>query len=96
MDLPSLVPIQGLCSVRVEAYDWSSEVPESLGAVPFDVILGTDVAYYEHLYAPFVQASAATVRAAQAVVFLVPSPAPANRYARNSRYPKQPFDAAEG
>ncbi|CBJ26565.1 conserved unknown protein [Ectocarpus siliculosus] len=47
---------QGLCSVRVEAYDWSSEVPEELGEVPFDVILATDVAYYEHLYAPFVQA----------------------------------------
>eukprot|EP00903_Cladosiphon_okamuranus_P006221 g6112.t2 len=47
---------QGLCAVRVEAYDWSGEVPDSLGAVPFDVILGTDVAYYEHLYAPFVQA----------------------------------------
>eukprot|EP00752_Nemacystus_decipiens_P012900 g11419.t1 len=47
---------QGLCSVRVEAYNWSGEVPDSLGAVPFDIILGTDVAYYEHLYTPFVQA----------------------------------------
>ncbi|CAM9945424.1 unnamed protein product [Ectocarpus sp. 13 AM-2016] len=47
---------QDLCSVRVEAFDWSSEVPEELGEVPFDVILATDVAYYENLYAPFVQA----------------------------------------
>lgn len=46
----------------MEAYDWGGEVPASLGAVPFDVILGTDVAYYEHLYAPFVQASSSTVK----------------------------------
>lgn len=50
----------------MEAYDWSGEVPDSLGAVPFDVILGTDVAYYEHLYAPFVQASAAICRETRA------------------------------
>lgn len=42
----------------MEAYDWGGETPESIGEVPFDVILGTDVVYYEHLYAPFVQASA--------------------------------------
>lgn len=41
----------------MEEYDWSSDVPTKLGALPFDVILGTDVAYYEHLYAPFIQAS---------------------------------------
>lgn len=46
---------QDAVSVRVEEYDWSSEVPAELGAVPFDVVLGTDVAYYEHLYAPFLQ-----------------------------------------
>lgn len=39
----------------MEEYDWSSEVPTELGAVPFDVVLGTDVAYYEHLYAPFIK-----------------------------------------
>ena len=43
--------------VRVETYEWSGEVPAELGAVPFDVILGTDVAYYEHLYTPFIQVS---------------------------------------
>lgn len=43
--------------VRVETYEWSDGVPAELGAVPFDVIIGTDVAYYEHLYAPFIQVS---------------------------------------
>lgn len=57
----------------MEAYDWSGEVPDSLGEVPFDVILGTDVAYYEHLYAPFVQASAAIVRTTQGRFLLTPS-----------------------
>ncbi|CAM9753043.1 unnamed protein product, partial [Ascophyllum nodosum] len=49
------------CPVRVEKYDWSGEVPSELGAVPFDVIIGTDVAYYEHLYAPSIQALDRTV-----------------------------------
>lgn len=48
---------QASCPVKVQAYDWTEEVPTDLGAVPFDIILGTDVAYYEHLYAPFVEAS---------------------------------------
>ena len=46
-----------MCPVKVQAYDWTKEVPEDLGAVPFDIILGTDVVYYEHLYAPFIEAS---------------------------------------
>lgn len=48
---------QDCCKViRVEKYDWSGEVPAQLGVVPFDIILGTDVAYYEHLYDPFIRA----------------------------------------
>ncbi|CAM9284167.1 unnamed protein product [Ectocarpus sp. 6 AP-2014] len=61
----------GLCSVRVEAYDWSNKVPNELGEVPFDVILATDVAYYEHLYAPFVQASALERTAGQHTLVLL-------------------------
>ncbi|CAM9096186.1 unnamed protein product [Ectocarpus sp. 4 AP-2014] len=62
---------KGLCSVRVQAFDWSSEVPEELGEVPFDVVLATDVAYYEHLYAPFVQASALERTAGQHTLVLL-------------------------
>lgn len=52
---------QDCCKViRVEKYDWSGEVPAQLGVVPFDIILGTDVAYYEHLYDPFIRVSAQT------------------------------------
>lgn len=41
--------------MSVEEYDWSNEVPSVLGALPFDVVMGTDVAYYEHLYQPLIQ-----------------------------------------
>lgn len=30
-------------------------MPAELGPIPFDVILGTDVAYHEHLYQPLIQ-----------------------------------------
>eukprot|EP00904_Undaria_pinnatifida_P005369 jgi/Undpi1/1962/HiC_scaffold_12.g05349.m1 len=46
----------GSCPVKVQAYDWTEKVPAELGAMPFDIILGTDVAYYEHLYTPFIEA----------------------------------------
>ena len=49
--------MQGSCPVKVQAYDWTEKVPAELGAMPFDIILGTDVAYYEHLYTPFIEAS---------------------------------------
>lgn len=36
-------------------YDWSSDKVENLGPLPFDVILGTDVAYCPELYAPLIK-----------------------------------------
>lgn len=46
---------QSSCRVRVEEFDWDGEVPVEVGAGPFDVILGTDVAYHERLYKPLIQ-----------------------------------------
>ncbi|CAM9107865.1 unnamed protein product [Discosporangium mesarthrocarpum] len=42
--------------VRVEEYDWGNSVPVSLGRVPFDVIIGTDLAYFTHLHQPLIKA----------------------------------------
>ncbi|CAM9168985.1 unnamed protein product [Choristocarpus tenellus] len=53
-----LIPDQ--CKVRVEEYDWGSDCSSSLSRFPFDVVIGTDVAYYEHLHEPLIKALLAT------------------------------------
>ncbi len=42
--------------LRVQEFDWVSGAGvEALGLRPYDVVLGTDVAYCEELYAPVVK-----------------------------------------
>ena len=45
----------GQTKLTVCEFDWVKEDVAHLGPLPFDVILGTDVAYCEDLYAPVVQ-----------------------------------------